>query len=131
MAAPYIRGKHCVTFTKYSHLSTVPILADACSITVTTGATAHGTNILIKQGSRARGVPMNCMRPIKEYIHPPVLGQRKPGPEKLGKYQLYSSNLLPSPSKKLPRILRGKMGKGKYRLVGFNTSGVKVGHKLC
>ena len=75
---------------------------------------------------------MNCKRPIKEYIHPPVLGQRKPGPEKLGKYQLYSSNLLPSPStKKLPRILRGKMGKGKYRLVGFNTSGVKVGHKLC
>ena len=78
MAAPYIRGKHCVTFTKYSHLSTVPILADACSITVTTGATAHGTNILIKQGSRARGVPMNCMRPIKEYIHQ-YWGRGSPG----------------------------------------------------
>ena len=37
---------------------------------------------------------MNCKRPIKEYIHPPVLGQRKPGPEKLGKYQLF---LKPSP----------------------------------
>ena len=51
--------------------------------------------------------------------------------EILGKYQLYPSNLLPSPlTKKLPRILWGKIGKGR-RLVGFNTSGVKVGHKLC
>ena len=119
VAAPYTGGKHCVTFTKYSHLSRKSgggsfrrCLQQHCRDNNTCTCS---TNSLIKQGSQ-RG-SMNCRG---------SLGWRNLANTS------HTSNLLLSPATKLFRVeIAKRRGERKKSLLGFNTSGLKVGHKLC
>ena len=90
----------------------VAILADACSssIAVTTPAPAlHQHSHKARKSGRERGgMSFMSTLSLKSTIEEAWVR------EILGKYQLYPSNLLLSPlTKKLPRILWGKIEKGR------------------